>query len=187
MIYPKKLSSKKGNKIITILMIVSIILAIILVLINKLTTPNITWAAFANCGIIYIWITAIYSIKKGTNIAGHVLIQTIIISLVILYIDNRLGFKGWSINRAIPIVLIIANISMLVLTIVSYKKYIKYAIYQLMIVLISFIPIILIAENMIKPHILNKIAIGISILNLIISLSLTYKDIKEAIIRKFHL
>lgn len=187
MIYPKKLSSKKGNKIITILMIVSIILAIILVLINKLTTPNITWAAFANCGIIYIWITAIYSIKKGTNIAGHVLIQTIIISLVILYIDNRLGFKGWSINRAIPIVLIIANISMLVLTIVSYKKYIKYAIYQLMIVLISFIPIILIAENMIKPQILNKIAIGISILNLIISLSLTYKDIKEAIIRKFHL
>ena len=125
MIYPKKLSSKKGNKIITILMIVSIILAIILVLINKLTTPNITWAAFANCGIIYIWITAIYSIKKGTNIAGHVLIQTIIISLVILYIDNRLGFKGWSINRAIPIVLIIANISMLVLTIVSYKKYIN--------------------------------------------------------------
>ena len=76
---------------------------------------------------------------------------------------------------------------MLVLTIISYKKYIRYAIYQLMIVLISFIPIILIAEKMIQPRALNKIAIGVSILNLVISLSLGYKDIKETIIRKFHL
>ena len=141
MIYPKKLSSKKGDKIIRILMISSIIIAMILVLINKITTPNIPWAAFTNCGIIYIWITAIYAVRKRTNVAGHVLVQTIIISSVTLYIDQRLGFKGWSINIAIPIILIIANISMLVLTIISYKKYIKYAIYQLVIVLISFIPI----------------------------------------------
>ena len=187
MIYPKKLSSKKGDKIIRILIISSIIIAMILVLINKITTSNIPWAAFTNCGIIYIWITAIYAVRKRTNVAGHVLVQTIIISSVTLYIDQRLGFKGWSINIAIPIILIIANISMLVLTIISYKKYIKYAIYQLMIVLISFIPIILIAEKMIQPKALNKIAIGVSILNLVISLSLGYKDIKETIIRKFHL
>ena len=40
---------------------------------------------------------------------------------------------------------------------------------------------------MIQPKALNKIAIGVSILNLVISLSLGYKDIKETIIRKFHL
>lgn len=187
MIYPQKLNSKKGDIVINMSIIISIVIAILLLVINKLITPNIPWAALTNCGIIYIWITVMYSIKKGTNFAGHVLIQTLIISAVVLYIDEKLGFKGWSINIAIPIILIIANITMLILTIVSYKKYIKYAIYQFMIVLTSMIPIVLIVEKMIEPKLLNKIAIGISIINLIISLALSYKDVKEAVIRKFHL
>lgn len=186
MIYPKKLSSKKGDKIIKILMISSIAIAVLLVLINKITTPNIGWAALVNCGIIYTWITVMYSIKKSTNIAGHVLIQTIAISILTLYIDYNIGFRGWSINIAMPIIIIIANITMLILTIVSYKKYIKYAIYQLIIVLFSMIPIILIAENIIKMQILIIVATVISITNLIISLLLSYRDVKDVIIRKFH-
>lgn len=187
MIYPQKLSSKKSDKLIYVLLITSTIIALVLTFINKLTSPSIPWAALSNAGIIYIWITVLYSIKRGTNIAGHVLIQTMIISAFTLYIDERLGFKGWSIHIAIPIVLIIANITMLVLTIVSYKKYIKYAIYQLMIVLISIIPIVLVIEGILKNTIINKISAVISILNLIITLILSYKDVKEAIIRKFHM
>ena len=68
MIYPKKISANKSGKLIKILLLSSVILAIILILINKLTTPNVSWAALANGGIIYIWITTIYSIRKNTNI-----------------------------------------------------------------------------------------------------------------------
>ena len=129
MIYPKKLSSKKGELVLKILLIVSILIAILLLVINKLTTPNISWAAIANGGIVYIWIIVLYSINKNVNIAGHVMVQTIAISLLTLFIDYKLGFSGWSINISIPIIIIIANVSMLILTIVSHRKYIKYAIY----------------------------------------------------------
>ena len=81
MLYPQKLSSKKSNLIIKSLLIVSIIIAILLVIINKLTTPEIHWAALANSGIIYTWLTVLYSINKNTNIAAHVMIQTIAISI----------------------------------------------------------------------------------------------------------
>jgi len=187
MIYPKKLSSKKGQKIINISLIISVILSIMLIVINKVTTPNIHWAALTNCGIIYIWITVLYSIKKSRNIAGHVLLQTIIISLAILYIDKKIGFSGWSINIGVPIVLIIANIAMLILTLISYKKYIRYAICQLLIVLMSIISIVFITNKLIEFQILSIIALIISILNLAITFILCYKDIKEAIIRKFHM
>ncbi len=187
MIYPQKLNSKKSDKLIYILLGCSLIIAFILTIINRLTSRTIPWAALANTGIIYLWITVIYSIKRGTNIAGHVLLQTIVISVVTLYIDERLGFKGWSIHIAIPIILIVANITMLVLTIISYKRYIKYALYQLMIVLISIIPIIFIIEKMLEPQLLYKISIAISILNFVITLILCYKELKEAVIRKFHM
>lgn len=187
MIYPQKLSSKKGDKVLKILLSVSVLLGIILFVINKLTTPNIHWAALANCGIVYGWITVIYSIKKGTNVAGHVLIQTIIISASALYVDDRIGFTGWSINIAIPIILIIANATMFILTIVTRKNYIKYGIYQVLIVFISLISLWIMWNKIVHLKILSNIAIGVSVLNLFISLILCFKDVREALIRKFHM
>ena len=187
MIYPQKLNSKKGEIVFRVLLFTSITLGIILLLINRLTTPNIHWAALAICGIIYAWITVIYSIKKSANLAGHVFIQTIIISEVVLYIDYRIGFIGWSINIAIPIILMIANATMLILTIATRKNYIKYAIYQLMIVLISLISMWIIWDKIIKLMVLCNIAIIISVVNLLISLILCFKDVKEALIRKLHM
>lgn len=165
----------------------SFLMAIILILINKLTTPNIPWAMLANAGIVYTWITVLYSINKNINIAGHVLLQTIAISLLVVFIDYELGFKAWSINIAIPIIIMISNITMLILTIVSHKKYVKYAIYQLVIVLLSMVPVFLMSENIIKEKTLSIIASVISTLNLIITLTFCARDVKEAVIRKFHM
>lgn len=187
MIYPKKLSSKKGDLIFKTFLISSVILGLLLVIINKLTMPEVPWAALSNAGIIYIWITVFYSIKKNTNIAGHVMIQAIAISFLTVFIDYKLGFQKWSINISIPIIIIIANATMLILTIVSHKKFIKYAIYQLIIVLFSMIPVILISENIIENKVLSIVASSISILNLILTFFLCAKDVKAAIIRKFHI
>ena len=187
MLYPQKLNSKKSNIIVTILLGSSFLIAILLIIINKLTTPEIHWAALANAGIIYIWITVRYAINKRTNIAGHVMIQAIAISLLTTYIDYNLGFKGWSLEISIPIIIMIANITMFVLTIVSHRKYVRYAIYQLIICIFSFIPIYFMQKNMINNYILSYVAMGISVVNVILTIILSAKDVKEAIIRKFHM
>ena len=56
-----------------------------------------------------------------------------------------------------------------------------------LILLFSFLPVIFITENMVQNKILSVIASGISIINLIISLALCTRDVKEVIIRKFHM
>lgn len=187
MIYPEKIKAKKSDKIIKILLSLSIGMALILVVINKLTTPSIPWAALVNAGILYSWVVVMYSIKKNINIAGHVLLQTIALSLLTFYIDYKLGMKGWSINIAIPIMIMIANVTMLVLTIISYKKYIKYAIYQLMIVFFSMLPIVFMTEHMVQDKTLSMIASGVSVLNFVLCLVLCARDVKEEIVRKFHM
>ena len=187
MIYPEKIKAKKSEKIIKIWMSVSVGVAIILVIINKLLTPTIPWAALANAGILYVWVVVIYAIKKNINIAGHVLLQLIALSILAIYIDYILGRKGWSVNLAIPIMIMIANLTMLVLTIVSYKKYMKYAMCQLVIVFFSMLPVLFMKEQIIKNKILSMIATGISILNFVLCLGLAAKEVKEAILRKFHI
>ncbi len=187
MIYPKKINANKSEIITKIMLAISLAIAVILTIINKLTTPNVPWAALANCGIIYIWVIVVYSIHRNVNIAGHVLVQTIAVSLLTIFIDYRIGFRGWSLSLAIPIILIVANTAMLILTIFSYKKYLRYAIYQFFILIFSILPAILIGERIVTQPVMSFIAIGISILNLIITIILSAKDLKEAIKRKFHI
>ena len=93
MIYPKKINASKTDKVMKALLISSVVLSVILLLIDKLTSNKISWSALSIAGIIYVWVTVIYSIKKNTNIAGHVLIQTIAISCLTVFIDYQIGFR----------------------------------------------------------------------------------------------
>ena len=106
MIYPKKISSKKVDTFINIFRICILLISILLLIINKLTTPRIYWSHLCILGFIYIYLTVRYSIASTRNIAGYVTIQTILLALLIYFIDYRLGYRGWSINIAFPILII---------------------------------------------------------------------------------
>lgn len=93
MLYPKKIRVKKTERILKILILTSLLMGILLVFINRIMTPEIPWAALANAGIIYGWITVLYSLNRNVNIAAHVLIQTLAVSILTFYIDKRLGMK----------------------------------------------------------------------------------------------
>ena len=130
MLYPQKLSSKKSDFMIVIAILFSVAVGGILVLINHVTTPDVHWAGLANAGILYVWVNVFYAINHNTNIAGYVLLETFAISFLTSYIDYKTGNRGWAMSFAIPIVLIVANVTMFVLTVVSHKKFIRYAVFQ---------------------------------------------------------
>lgn len=187
MLYPKKINAKKGKIVIKIMLIVSVVVVLLLYTINKIVTPTSHWAALSIACIIYVWVTVLYAINKNVNIAAHVFLQTVAISVLLVYIDYILGFDKWSLNIAIPIIIMTSNMIMLLLTIISRKKYIRYVIFQLMLCLISFTPVILISERLVKDKSLGIIAVGISLLNFLICLLLCKTDIKEELERKFHI
>ena len=187
MIYPQKISSRTSEIIIKSLLLFFVVLSITLFIINKMVNPEIPWSPIVNAGIVYTWITVIYSIKRNTNLAAHVLLQLFAISCLVIYIDNKLNFTGWSIYIGIPIILIIANIIMLILSIVTYKKYFKYVIYQLIIVILSCVPTILGFNKIINIKVLQIIATSISCLNLFVSLGLNYKAFYKSLESNFHM
>ena len=187
MLYPQKINAKKTDFIIKMAILVSIAVGIMLVIINKFTTPNIKWAGYCNAGIIYVWITVLYALNKNVNMASHLFIQMIAISALCVYFDIRLGFEAWSINLAIPIIVIIINIIMLILSVTSYNNYIRYAFFQLLIVIASCTPMFFVYENLVNDKTLSIVATSISGVNLLFSLVFHSKDIKTEIVRKFHM
>lgn len=186
-LYPQKINARKTSFIIKMAILISFVVGIGLVYINRFTTPDIKWAGYCNAGIVYVWITVLYALNKNVNIASHLFIQMVALSALCVYFDIRLGFQAWSINLAIPSIVIIINITMMILSIASYKNYMRYAFFQLLIVIASIVPIFLVYENLVNDKTLSIVASGISGFNLLLSLIFHFKDIKEEIIRKFHM
>ena len=187
MLYPKILNIEKGKKIKGLLLLISLIISIILVVINICTDFTYKWSLLCIVGIIYVWCTTLYSLKRNVNIASHVMIQMICISVLILAIDYILGYGGWSITLAIPIMIVISNSTLMVLTIVSRKKYIKYAIYQIIIFVLSMIPLICMKYQIQNYNLPTIISSGIAGFTLLLTLILCGKDVYKDIIRRFHI
>ena len=188
-LYPRVRNVKKVNLAVKIMLLISIIAGIICILVNVLTSTRYMWSIIVIVGIIYSWITVMYSIHRNVNIGSSVTLQFIIISIFTLVVDIIFDYKGWAINIAIPIIIIIANITMLVLTITGINRYYKYAIYQLIIFAFSIIPLIIYftIDNVITMPIFTIIASSITLFTFIISLALCGKNIVEELDRRLHM
>ena len=188
-LYPKIRNVKRGNIAIKIMAIVSIVIALTCTIVNLCTSNRYLWCLIVMVGIIYSWITVIYSVHRNINIASNVVLQTIAISVLTLCIDYILGYQGWAINLAIPIIIIVANVTILVLTIVSVRRYYKYAIYQLILSVLSFIPLIILLafDGIITRPIFTIIASSIAAFTLVMSLILCGRNIVEELDRRLHM
>ena len=188
-LYPKIRNVKRGNIAIKIMAIVSIVIALTCTIVNLCTSTRYLWCLIVMVGIIYSWITVIYSVHRNINIASNVVLQTIAISALTLCIDYILGYQGWAINLAIPIIIIVANVTILVLTIVSVRRYYKYAIYQLILSVLSFIPLIILLafDGIITRPIFTIIASSIAAFTLVMSLILCGRNIIEELDRRLHM
>lgn len=187
MIYPKKLTSRSGENAIKIVNIIAVVISIFLLVINKIVTPNLYWSELSIAGMIYIAITVSYSIRNGRTIASHVVMHSLMATAITIYIDYRLGFTGWSLNISVPIIIIIANITMYFVTIFNYKHYGAYALNQLTTLLFSFVANIAINKIIHSYSAIAIVAFIISAVNLLISIVLCFRDLKEEAIKKFNI
>ena len=188
-LYPKVRNVKKDNFFKIIMLIISAIIILTCITINLLTSSRYLWCLLVAIGIIYSWLTVMYSIRRNINIASSVMVQLIAISVLVISIDFIIGYTGWAINLAIPIIIMVANITTLVLTIVSIHRYYKYAIYQLIIFALSMIPMVIYVTSktiIVKP-IFTIIASIIAVISFIISLILCGKNIVEELNRRLHM
>lgn len=187
MLYPEIINVKKANVILKMMIFISIIVSAICIFINIIINKRLSWSILVISGIIYSWITTMYSIKKNINIASHVMLQTISMSFLLVIIDLAIGYKGWSLNIALPIVISVSNITMMILTVITYNKYFKYAIYEVIIFLWSLIPILLVIFKVITILVPTVLSIAISIFTLVTTTLMCGKDLREKLERVFHI
>lgn len=187
MLYPKISNIKKSHVLIRSLLGASAVLGVILIVVQVLSKSRYNWALLAIAGIIYTWTSVIYAIKKNVNIAYHVMVQMLSISILMIAIDYIIGYKGWSFEIGIPITSIVANVTMLILTISSRRKYLKYVVYQVIIFTITILSSLFVLKADIHWNILYTISMSIAGITLFLSITLCRKNFIEELKKRFHM
>ena len=190
MLYPKIYNLKKSNALINALIILSIFIVGICKTINVLTYKEFNWSFIVTISIIYIWCTVIYAIRKHTNVAGYVVVHLFLSTFFVFFLDKSMGFHGWSITLAFPIIFITANVIMFVLTLISRKRYIKYAFFHLIIFATSFIIPMLYYFTQIESFVFTIFMIisnFISVITFLTTLCLCGKSLLDAAERTLHM
>jgi hypothetical protein len=185
--YPAiEVNSHKYNIIKRLFLFVSIISAVASVITNYLTYNGVMWSAITISAIIYFWVIMSYSIKRNRNIASHILVQVICVSILTVVMDNSIGYSGWSVNNVIPEIMILANVAVLVLVFTNRMYWHTYVINQIVIAICGLIPGILLLCGLITVHIPTIIATATSFLVLVIMIIFGDKTIKSELKRRFH-
>ena len=187
MLYPKLINVKKSKEAIYILCFLNIFLFLMMLIINYNFSHKFNWSIVVIVSIIYIWRTVYIILKRNKNLASYIFMQLIYLSALIYVIDFVFGNKGWALTIGIPIVIMVTNISMILITLIKYKKYLKYALYEIMILILSIAYNILLCFISGKIGILNGIAFWFSISNFAFVLALNAKSIGLEFQKRFHI
>jgi len=186
-IYPTiKTNIHKYNLITRLFLFLSILGALVTVIINYATYNGLLWSVISIAFILYSWSIISNAIKNNINIAYKILVQTICISLLTIIIDNTIGYTGWAVNYVVPELIITANITVLILTIINRMNWYNYVLYQLAIAILGFIPIILFFCGIIHEPWSTTISVIVSFMVLCGTMIFSDKNVKSELKRRLH-
>lgn len=156
-------------------------------IINILTFSGSWWSGIAIPGILYGAMTVRYSISKHANLGRSVLVQTIGLQILLIMIDIVKGYQGWSVNFAIPLSILFADIVVVFLILINRLNWQSYFMYQIAITVFSFIPMLLWCFGWITRPATSVVSMFISIVILILTIWKGNKRVKSELTRRFHM
>ena len=110
--YPNvKAAVRKLNFVVRLYSFIAIVIEVLLIIINYLTYQGLWWSAISGISILYFYITLKYSIQKSSNYRAVIWTQVIGAVLLVVAVDNIVGYRGWSVNYALPGAVLLLDIT----------------------------------------------------------------------------
>lgn len=185
--YPAiEFNAQSYNLVTRLVLFLSVVLAMVLVGINVYAYDGIWWSLIGVGMMAYLWMTILFSVRHHTNPAAKILVQTLAAQLLCLLADFVLGYRGWSVNYAIPAIVLVANMSTLILQLVNFVNWQSYLLFQLEYLGFSLILGILYAVGIITRPVLAFGAVFVSILIFAGMMIFGDKKAKNEVKRRFH-
>lgn len=170
-----------------ILLFISITAVVLSLAIDIIFPSIINWPVLIVFGLISMWLSLSMVVKKRHNIPKNIMCQVTIVSILSVFWDWKMGWKGWSLEYVIPTVCIAAMFVMYVTAKIMKVSVRDYITYFLLDGLFGIVPILFILFKWVDFLYPSIVCIAVSIIFLSAILIFQGDNIKMELTKRMHI
>ena len=151
--YPDvRVHTRKMTMISKIYLFCALLVEVLLIYINVVTESQIAWSAITGLGFFYGYMLIRFAILGKTGYRAKITVLTLMAILIVIAIDFLVGYRGWSVNYALPSAIILVDVGIIICMIVNRRNWQSYMMWQIFMILCSIVPVILIFTGIVTAQ-----------------------------------
>lgn len=169
-----------------IYLFVAILVEALLIYLNVLSDSEMFWSAIPGLAMLYGYLVLRYAILGKSGYKGKIIVLTLIAILMVVTIDFVVGYRGWSVNYALPSAILLVDAGILVLMCINRRNWQSYMMWQIFMILCSVVPLVLYAVGIVTAPILALLAFAFSTALFLGTLIIGDRRARTELRRRFH-
>ena len=144
---------------------ISVALSVLALSVNWILEETGLWAHFVVLGFVCVWSSLSVAIRKRKNIPKGMLYQVSLISIFAVVWDFLTGWRGWSIDFAVPILSVSAMVVMAILSRIFNWQIQNLIVYFCIDALFGIIPLVLLCLRLVHNRIPSILCVAGSLIS----------------------
>ena len=169
-----------------IYLFVAILVETLLIYLNVLSDSEMFWSAIPGLAMLYGYLVLRYAILGKSGYKGKIIVLTLIAILMVVAIDFVVGYRGWSVNYALPSAILLVDAGILILMCINRRNWQSYMMWQIFMILCSVVPLVLYAVGIVTAPLLALLAFAFSTALFLGTLIIGDRRARTELRRRFH-
>ena len=169
-----------------IYLFVAILVEALLIYLNVLSDSEMFWSAIPGLAMLYGYLVLRYAILGKSGYKGKIIVLTLIAILMVVAIDFVVGYRGWSVNYALPSAILLVDAGILILMCINRRNWQSYIMWQIFMILCSVVPLVLYAVGIVTAPLLALLAFAFSAALFLGTLIIGDRRARTELRRRFH-
>ena len=169
-----------------IYLFVAILVEALLIYLNVLSDSEMFWSAIPGLAMLYGYLVLRYAILGKSGYKGKTIVLTLIAILMVVAIDFVVGYRGWSVNYALPSAILLVDVGILILMCINRRNWQSHMMWQIFMILCSVVPLVLYAVGIVTAPLLALLAFAFSTALFLGTLIIGDRRARTELRRRFH-
>lgn len=184
--FPEQEVEPDGRKFFQWFTFSCIAAVVIAVMINRIFTPGQNWFPIVIGVTLSMWVALSIGFFKRHNLLKNGIWQMIVFSIGCVLWDRFTGWRGWSLDYAVPSICLTVMASFWIITKVQKLRVEEYMIYYILAGILSLVPVLLLFLGAVRVHHMSVICGGVSVLLLAGLFIFKGQDMMAELQKKLH-
>lgn len=155
--------------------------------IDNIFPTRVDWFRLMLLSVGTMWAVFLTVLRKRHNLSKSIVWQLTLLSLLALIWDRITGWRGWSVNIAVPLIILGAQLAMFILSRVMRLEPGDYIVYFVLAAIMGTVPAVFILTGLITFTLLAAIAVIVSVIFLSYILIFRWSVLRDELAKRMHL